>query len=91
MSDALCWCASDQKCPHGTSYKIPAMIDDLEKTIDENLQFFDRKSIRRFLKKDVDGSTKNSNFTQFKDVSKLIHSLHFCKNQDSDVDLYLFL
>jgi hypothetical protein len=31
MSETLCWCASDARCPHGISNKIPCIIEDVEK------------------------------------------------------------
>ncbi len=27
----LCWCASDIRCPHGISQKLPPIWDDMEK------------------------------------------------------------
>jgi hypothetical protein len=42
----------------------------LEKIVDDTLQQFDRKSIKRYLKKDVDGSAKNSLQSVVKEVHK---------------------
>jgi hypothetical protein len=33
MSEGMCWCASDIKCPHGISHKIPSQWEDLEKVM----------------------------------------------------------
>eukprot|EP00601_Ochromonadales_sp_CCMP2298_P007064 CAMPEP_0173207986 /NCGR_PEP_ID=MMETSP1141-20130122/22249_1 /TAXON_ID=483371 /ORGANISM="non described non described, Strain CCMP2298" /LENGTH=118 /DNA_ID=CAMNT_0014134355 /DNA_START=35 /DNA_END=388 /DNA_ORIENTATION=+ len=49
-AEGLCWCSSESKCPHGISAKIPALWEDMEQMIDEVLQQFDRKSIKRFLR-----------------------------------------
>lgn len=31
MAEGLCWCASEAKCPHGISTKLPGMWEDMEK------------------------------------------------------------
>ena len=58
MSDPVCWCASDVKCPHAISGKLPLMWDELEKTIDDVLHQFDRRAVKKFLKRDIDGNAK---------------------------------
>lgn len=62
-ADAVCWCASDVKCPHGISVKItsPGIWDEMEQCIDDVLFQFDRKTIRTFLKRDIDGNNKEGN------------------------------
>lgn len=57
-SDAVCWCAGDIKCPHAFASKLPLQWEDMEKSIDEVLQKFDRKTIKRYLKRDIDGNEK---------------------------------
>ena len=58
MSEGLCWCASENKCPHGISHKLPEQWDSIEEIIDEVLQQYDRRSIKKFLKRDADGNVK---------------------------------
>lgn len=62
QSYAVCWCCSSDKCPHSPSAKALQEWDSLEQGIDEILQTFDRKSIRAFLKRDIDGNTRNQSF-----------------------------
>lgn len=33
MSDGLCWCATDTRCPHGISHRLSPMWEDLETVI----------------------------------------------------------
>lgn len=73
--DGLCWCASASKCPHGISAKLPALWEDMEKVIDEVLQQFDRKTIKRFLKRDVDGNSKGTVAEQMKTVTSVYNTL----------------
>lgn len=55
----VCWCAtSDTKCPHNITSRINALWNEMEAGIDEVLENYDRRTIRRFLKKDV--TEKNS-------------------------------
>ena len=60
MSDPVCWCASDVKCPHAISGKLPLMWDEIEKTIDDVLHQFDRRAVKKFLKRDIDGHNKGT-------------------------------
>lgn len=30
-TEGMCWCASDMKCPHGISHKLPTVWEDLER------------------------------------------------------------
>ena len=55
-----CWCSGDVKCPHSVEKKLVSVWEDAEKSIDVILQEFDRKTIKTFLKRDLDGNTKNS-------------------------------
>lgn len=50
--DGVCWCASETKCPHAIGGKIPALWDSMEESIDGILKQFDRKQIKKYLKKD---------------------------------------
>mgnify|MGYP003387795641 CR=1 FL=1 len=58
MSDPVCWCASDIKCPHAISGKLPLMWDEMEQVIDDVLHQFDRRAVKKFLKRDIDGNEK---------------------------------
>lgn len=58
MAEGLCWCASDKRCPHGISTKLPGAWEELENIVDDVLQQFDRKSVKRYLRKDMEGNTK---------------------------------
>ena len=71
MSDPVCWCASDIKCPHAIAGKLPLLWDELEKTIDDVLHQFDRRAIKKFLKRDIDGNSKKTlkSGSDVKDVS----------------------
>jgi hypothetical protein len=54
--DGVCWCASDTKCPHAIGGRIPALWDSMEESIDSILKQFDRKQIKKYLKKDLKGT-----------------------------------
>ena len=56
--DSVCWCCSDLKCPHNIAPKVSILWEEIEKSIDDILVQFDRKSIKNFLKRDTDGNTK---------------------------------
>eukprot|EP01031_Cornospumella_fuschlensis_P028976 gene28976-34969_t len=71
MAEGLCWCASDIRCPHGISQRLPPLWDDMERIIDDVLKQFDRKSIKRYLKKDLDGTAKSSLGNKTKDAFKM--------------------
>jgi hypothetical protein len=62
----VCWCASDSRCPHRIVDKIPTLWNEMEKAIDDQLGQFDRRSIKKFLKRAPDGSerptTSSDNF-----------------------------
>ena len=30
-AEGLCWCASEAKCPHGISARLPVLWEDMEK------------------------------------------------------------
>ena len=34
-TEGLCWCASDSKCPHSISSKLPVLWEDMEKVRNE--------------------------------------------------------
>lgn len=60
---AVCWCATQtNRCPHNVASKIPGCWEEIEQTIDGVLRQFDRKTIRKFLKRDVDGNQKRSGY-----------------------------
>ena len=59
QADGVCWCAaSDGKCPHNIQGKLPAQWNEMEKSIDDVLAGFDRRTIRKFLKRDMNGREK---------------------------------
>ena len=53
--DSVCWCCSDLKCPHNIAPKVSIHWEEIEKSVDDVLVEFDRKSIKNFLKRDTDG------------------------------------
>ena len=64
----VCWCASDAKCPHKIQDKILGSWNEMEKSIDEILGRFDRRSIKQFLKRAPDGTEKpTTGIDAFKD------------------------
>ena len=56
--EAVCWCCTDAKCPHPISAKLSSAWDDIEEEIDRILIEFDRKTLRNYLKHDVNGNSK---------------------------------
>jgi hypothetical protein len=49
----VCWCASgDSKCPHHINTRINGLWNEMEAAVDEVLEQFDRRSIKRYLSKD---------------------------------------
>ena len=49
----VCWCASgDAKCPHNINSRINGLWNEMEAAVDEVLEQFDRRSIKKFLSKD---------------------------------------
>lgn len=89
-SAAVCWCAGGDigKCPHNVSTKIQSNWEELEQTIDTTLRQFDRKTIRKFLKRDVDGNSKTTNFVNDgkkaynQDLQKLVTSAANSKGKE---------
>jgi hypothetical protein len=67
-SEAVCWCASDSKCPHRIEAKLKDNEGDIERGIDDILRRFDRSTIRKFLKSDLDGNTKTTLTAKLKEV-----------------------
>ena len=67
-SEAVCWCASDIKCPHRIEAKLTEQEGEIERAIDDILRRFDRNAIRKFLKTDLDGNTKASLKDSLKDI-----------------------
>ncbi len=56
--EAVCWCCTDAKCPHPISAKLSSAWDEIEEEIDKILIEFDRKSLRNYLKHDINGNSK---------------------------------
>ena len=63
-------CTSDVRCPHAVTGKLPLMWDELETVIDDVLHQFDRRAVKKFLKRDIDGNTKNNLGTAVKEVTQ---------------------
>ena len=49
----VCWCASgDSKCPHNINSRINGLWNEMEAAVDEVLEQFDRRSIKKYLTKE---------------------------------------
>jgi hypothetical protein len=49
----VCWCASgDSKCPHAINSRINSLWNEMEASVDEVLEQFDRRSIKKYLSKE---------------------------------------
>ena len=74
----VCWCASEGRCPHKIQDKISGQWNEMEKAIDDILSQFDRRSIKKFLKRDPDGlerpTTSADNFREVygADLQKIV-------------------
>ena len=66
-TEGACWCSGEVRCPHGVTLRMPALWDEMETAVDTCLEAFDRKSIRKFLKRDVEGHEKLAVSAGFKD------------------------
>ena len=60
----VCWCASDSKCPHNINSRINGLWNELEGAVDEVLEAFDRRTIKKYLAKETKPSQTDrvSNF-----------------------------
>ena len=52
---AVCWCGSDNRCPHEITDKFFQKLEESEKIIDNALLTFDRNEYKKYLKRNVDG------------------------------------
>ena len=48
----VCWCASDSKCPHSINSRINGLWNEMEGAVDEVLEAFDRRTIKKYLAKE---------------------------------------
>ena len=49
----VCWCASgDSKCPHKINSRINSLWNEMEASVDEVLEQFDRRTIKKYLSKE---------------------------------------
>lgn len=56
----VCWCTTEDRCPHAISARLPAMLSDIEKVIDDVLIQFDRKDVKHYLKRNIEGKPKST-------------------------------
>ena len=56
----VCWCASDSKCPHSINSRINGLWNEMEGAVDEVLEAFDRRTIKKYLAKESAESNRQS-------------------------------